>query len=87
MPQVTRVDVARDPSSVRWSGRSHAAQRTLIEMTPIAAYYVMVVTDHERAIRKPRYDSIVPKVSLAGRIVAGLETLIRLGRPATTYPI
>ncbi|HXU86290.1 MAG TPA: hypothetical protein VN773_10825 [Verrucomicrobiae bacterium] len=56
-------------------------------MSPIAAYYVMVVTDHERAIRKPRYDSIVPKVSLAGRIVAGLEALLRLGRPATTYPI
>jgi hypothetical protein len=56
-------------------------------MTPIAAYYVMVVADHERAIRKPRYDSIVPKVSLVERIVAGLEALLRLGRPATTYPI
>jgi hypothetical protein len=87
MALATRVDVARDPSSVRWSGRSHAALRTLIEMSPIAAYYVMVVTDHERAVRKPRYDSIVPKVSLAGRIVAGLEALLRLGRPATTYPI
>jgi hypothetical protein len=56
-------------------------------MTPIAAYYVMVVADHEHAIRKPRYDSIVPKVSLVERIVAGLEALLRLGRPATTYPI
>jgi hypothetical protein len=87
MPDVTRVDVARDPSSVRWRRRSQTAQRILIDMTPIAAYYVMVVADHERAIRKPRYDSIVPKVSLVERIVAGLEALLRLGRPATTYPI
>jgi hypothetical protein len=48
---------------------------------------VMVVTDHEREMRRPRYDSIVPRPSLATRIVGALETLVRLGRPATTQPI
>jgi hypothetical protein len=56
-------------------------------MTPIAAYYVMVVSDHEREMRHPRYDSIAPRPSLASRIVTALETLVRLGRPATTQPI
>jgi hypothetical protein len=56
-------------------------------MTPIAAYYVMVISDHERETRRPRYDSIVPRPSLASRIVAALETMVRLGRPATTQPI
>jgi hypothetical protein len=56
-------------------------------MTPIAAYYVMVVTDHEREMRRPRYESIVARPSLATRIVGALEILVRLGRPATTQPI
>ena len=56
-------------------------------MTPIAAYYVMIVTDHERTRERPRYDSIVPRASLADRIVAALETLVRLGRPTNTQPI
>ena len=55
-------------------------------MTPIAAYYVMVVNDLERERRAPRYDSIVPKTSLFARIVNALETLVSLGRPATTQP-
>ena len=56
-------------------------------MTPIAAYYVMVVSDHERTQRRPRYDSVAPKTSLISRIVSALESLVSLGRPATTQPI
>ena len=59
----------------------------LTAMTPIAAYYVMIVADHERAQRRPRYDSIVPQASFASRIVSALEYLVRLGRPANTQPI
>jgi len=55
-------------------------------MTPIAAYYVMVASEHEREMR-PRHESLVPRPSLAIRIVSALETLVRLGRPATTQPI
>jgi hypothetical protein len=55
-------------------------------MTPIAAYYVMVASDHEREMR-PRHEAIVLRPSLASRIVAALEILVRLGRPATTQPI
>ena len=51
-------------------------------MTPIAAYYVMVATDVANEAGKPRYDSIVPKVSVATRLVRALESLARLGRPA-----
>ena len=56
-------------------------------MTPIAAYYVMVATDHEREMRPARYEPIAPRPSLANRIVTALETMVRLGRPATTQPI
>ena len=56
-------------------------------MSPIAAYYVMVVSDLENEKRTPRYDSIAPKQSLAARIVAALEALVNLGRPATTQPV
>jgi len=52
-------------------------------MHPLAAYYVMIATEHENE-RRPRYESIVPRPSLAARIVAALEMLVRLGRPATT---
>jgi hypothetical protein len=55
-------------------------------MHPLAAYYVMIATEHENE-RRPRYESIVPRPSLAARIVSALETLVRLGRPATTQPI
>jgi hypothetical protein len=55
-------------------------------MTPLAAYYVMTAIEHENE-RRPRPESIVPRPSLAARIVAALETLVRLGRPATTQPI
>ncbi|HLO34509.1 MAG TPA: hypothetical protein VK194_00440 [Candidatus Deferrimicrobium sp.] len=55
-------------------------------MSPIAAYYVMVVTDHEREQRRPRYDSVVPRTSLVTRISSALEGLFRLGRPAVTQP-
>lgn len=56
-------------------------------MTPIAAYYVMINTDLERALRMQRHDSIASKASFLARVVEGLETLVRLGRPATTQPI
>ena len=58
-------------------------------MTPIAAYYVMVITDLEREARAShdRYAVIAPKRSLIARIVEGLESLVGLGRPATTQPI
>jgi hypothetical protein len=56
-------------------------------MTPIAAYYVMVAIDHEREMRPRHHETIAPRPSLASRVVAALETLIRLGRPASTQPI
>jgi len=56
-------------------------------MSPIAAYYVMVVTDLENERRAPRYDVVVAKPSRLARIVTALETLFSLGRPATTQPI
>jgi hypothetical protein len=55
-------------------------------MSPIAAYYVMVATDLANEKRLPRHDSVAPKPSLAARIVAALEALVSLGRPATTQP-
>ena len=58
-------------------------------MTPIAAYYVMVLSDLEREARdaRSRYEVIVPKRSLLARIVDALETLVGFGRPATTQPV
>ena len=56
-------------------------------MTPIAAYYVMVATDHEREMRPARHESIAPRPSRVCLIVSALEALVRLGRPATTQPI
>jgi hypothetical protein len=61
--------------------------RGLPVMTPIAAYYVMIVTDHENARRTRRYESIVPRRSLVERIVDALETLVRLGRSTSAQPI
>jgi hypothetical protein len=56
-------------------------------MHPLAAYYVMIMTDRERELRRPRYESIVPRTSLTSGIAHALETLFRLGRPATTQPV
>ena len=56
-------------------------------MTPLAAYYVMIATERDRELRRPRYDSIVPRTSLVGRIARALETFVNLGRPTTTQPI
>ena len=58
-------------------------------MTPIAAYYVMILADHDAAAsaRRPRYDAIVPRRSLLERIADALESLINLGRPTSTQPI
>jgi hypothetical protein len=65
---------------------SPARRKDLTAMNPLAAYFVMTAIEHENE-RRPRYESIVPRPSLAARIVAALETLVRLGRPATTQPI
>jgi hypothetical protein len=62
-------------------------QREPTAMTPIAAYYVMVATDHEREMRPARRESIAPRPSRVSLIVSALEALVRLGRPATTQPI
>ena len=56
-------------------------------MHPLAAYYVMIMTDRERELSRPRYESIVPRTSLVSRIAHALESLVRLGRHATTQPI
>ena len=57
-------------------------------MTPIAAYYVMITTEQELAARKRRFAVTPPaRESLVERILEGLETLVRLGRPATVQPI
>ena len=56
-------------------------------MTPIAAYYVMVATDHDRNSHRSEFRAAAPRRSLAERIGAALETLVRLGRPAVTQPI
>jgi hypothetical protein len=55
-------------------------------MHPLAAYYVMIMTEREHELRQPHYESIVPRTSLTSRIAHALETLVRLGRPATTQP-
>jgi hypothetical protein len=86
MPVATRVDVGSERSAATVGRTFTRCPEDLIAMTPIAAYYVMLLADHERTLRSPRFDSIVPKVSLAARIVAALEVLVRLGRPATTQP-
>ena len=56
-------------------------------MTPIAAYYVMVITDHERAQRPPRFAPIVTRRSRLERIAEALESLVRLGRPTSVQPV
>jgi hypothetical protein len=56
-------------------------------MTPIAAYFVMITTDHEREQRRPKHRTSAPKPSLVARIAEALEALVMLGRPSTTQPI
>jgi hypothetical protein len=65
----------------------HQFPKDSTAMTPIAAYYVMVSTDYEREMRQPRFEKVVARPSRSSRIVTALETLVRLGRPATTQPI
>jgi hypothetical protein len=88
MTDATTVDVgtARLIPTVAMTSITHR-RKDSTAMTPIAAYYVLVMTDHEHEIRRPRSDSTVSGASLASRIVAALESLLRLGRPATTQPI
>ena len=57
-------------------------------MSPLAAYYMMIATETDLRNRQPRYEILPPKkTSFLERVVAGLETLFSLGRPATTQPI
>jgi hypothetical protein len=56
-------------------------------MTPIAAYYVMIATERENELRKPRHDFSVRRPSLLERIAAALEGLVNPGRPTTAQPI
>jgi hypothetical protein len=83
----TGVDVAAGApaATVAMISTTHR-RKDSTAMTPIAAYYVLVMTDNERQMRRARHDSTVPGASLASRIVAALESLVRLGRPATTQP-
>jgi hypothetical protein len=83
----TGVDVAAGApaATVAMTSTSHH-RKDSTAMTPIAAYYVLVMTDNEREMRRTRHDSTVPGASRASRIVAALESLVRLGRPATTQP-
>ena len=64
-----------------------AARKDSTAVNPIAAYYLMITMERERELRRPRYESIVPRTSLASRIAYALETFVRLGRPATTQPV
>jgi hypothetical protein len=56
-------------------------------VNPTAAYYLMIANEREHELRRPRFDTIVRRTSLLSRISSALETLVRLGRPATTQPI
>ena len=58
-------------------------------MSPIAAYYVMVMTDRdrERPVVPTTRPSPTTGASRGSRIVVALELLVRLGRPSTTQPI
>ena len=57
-------------------------------MTPVAAYYVLIVTDQTRAAERTRpYEAPVPRKSVIERVAFALEMLVSMGRPATTQPI
>jgi hypothetical protein len=86
MSLATRVDVGADRPDLRWESTSALPRRPTV-MTPIAAYYVMIATEHERIDRTPRHQVAPPRRSLIERIAAGLESLLNLGRPTTTQPI
>ena len=88
IPDATRVDVAAGaPAATVPMTSTIQCRKDSTAMTPIAAYYVLVMTDNERELRRPRYDSTVPGTSIVSRIVTALEALVRLGRPATTQPV
>lgn len=88
IPDATGVDVAAaaPTATVVMTSTTHR-RKDSTAMTPIAAYYVVVMTDHEREMRRSRNESTGSGPSLASRIVAALESLVRLGRPATTQPV
>lgn len=83
------TDVDTGPEPVLRTVRVHHATHPGAQpaMTPIAAYYVMIATEHEHVDRKPRRAAAAPRKSLAERISNALEALINLGRPTTAQPI
>ena len=56
-------------------------------MPPIAAYDVMLATERENELRKPRHQVAAPRRSLMERVATALESLVNLGRPTTAQPI
>jgi hypothetical protein len=56
-------------------------------MSPIAAYYVMVATDHDMAARRPRHQFAVRRRSILERVASALESLFSIGRPTSAQPI
>jgi hypothetical protein len=87
MSLATDVDIGQSPA-LRTVQVHHApCLGALPDMTPIAAYYVMIATEHETFDRKPRHQVVVPRKSLAERVAGALEALINLGRPTTVQPI
>lgn len=87
MPDATGVDISAGPLAATVAMTSTSRnEKDPPAMTSIAAYYVMVMTDHERKSRPPRHHPTVPRASVASRVVSALESLVRLGRPATGQP-
>jgi hypothetical protein len=59
--------------------------RNQTDMTPIAAYYILVAQDHERELARKRQPARKPRPSLidrARRVAAGLRPTPRLANPA-----
>jgi hypothetical protein len=83
----TGVDGRRGASGAWWR-RTDPPPEDHSVMNPIAAYHVMLFTEIERetSARKRQYDAAAPKMSRIEKVAQALETLVRLGRPATTQP-
>ena len=68
-------------------GTSDALPQEPVAMSPIAAYYVMVATDHDMAARRPRHQFAVRRRSILERVASALESLFSIGRPTSAQPI
>lgn len=69
--------------SYRWA-RSATCPKEVTQMQSIAAYYLIVANDlaRDESARARRYDSIVPKRSILGRVADALTYLVRPARRA-----